>query len=49
MWKKRLIERKQFYKKRANISALRYRELKGCWPNGFNRVPGIRGLLYNKL
>ena len=48
-WKKRLLEREDIYRKRVNIGAMKYRELNGRWPSGLNNVPGINGLLYNKL
>lgn len=48
-WKKRLLEREDLYRKRVNIGAMKYRELNGRWPSGLNNVPGINGLLYNKV
>jgi len=48
LWRKRLKEREDFYRKRVNIFALRYRELNGSWPEGFNNKPGLHGLLYKK-
>ena len=45
-WRKTYEERKRVIKGRRNLANLRHREIHGKWPYGLNRIPNIRGMLY---
>jgi hypothetical protein len=48
-WRKVYQERKRVIKGRRNFMNLRQREINGKWPHGLNRIPNIRGMLYQYI
>jgi hypothetical protein len=44
-WKKIYKQRKEILLKRMNINSLRYREIKGVWPDDCRFYPSIKGML----
>jgi hypothetical protein len=47
-WKRVFEERKQIYARRMRPDSLRHREIHGKWPLSCNRLPGLRGMLFQK-
>jgi hypothetical protein len=44
-WKRIYKERKNVFKRRSSIHALKYREITGKWPESCRSPPSIRGML----
>jgi len=47
-WKRVFAERNQIYARRMRPDSLRHREIMGKWPSTCNRLPGLRGMLFQK-
>ena len=48
-WKKVYKQKMQIVNKRGNIFNLRHREIFGKYPSGLNYLPGLHGMMVNKI
>ena len=47
-WKKTYSQRQAVLKERKSVVALKTKEITGMWPGHCSRLPGLKGMLYNK-
>ena len=48
VWKRICREREEIFNKRKQLKAIRHREISGTWPEGYQNLPTLRGMLAHK-